>query len=204
MTATIESLIKKNEELTRKLQNANERNTKLQATVKELKEKNRLLREDLKTEKAKTRLFEANGKKITKNGAVINTKKGKWKAFQEDYPLVAKSFYDCVKKYDWIIRNHIQLAGYLRNLIEGDEKVGYQGLFDPNQLARRYAFLAAIPSNWWNGKVLWGPPPKNKDKGLERINDINNLMKEGNPTVKAFWRKFSKEWNEKNKIVESS
>ena len=177
----------------------------LRDKVKDLTEKNRSLREDNKNLrakykadvdelKAKLKLLEKTSKKkVASDGRVIKNKVGKWKQFCEDYPQLAEDYYKCVKKYGWVVRNHYHLAGYLRKLVEGDPKEGIPPQMSAERLARRYAFLASIPDNWWNGNIIWGPPPKTEEKGQSRINDLNNLIAT-NSTVKAFWKRFSRQW----------
>lgn len=182
----------------------------LMSRISKLKEENELLKaqkkklkNEIKELKGKMSILQANSTKtITPSGRVVKKKEGKWKAFTNDYPLLAKSYYECVTKYGWVVRNHYHLAGYLRKLVEGDPKEGIPPQMSADRLARRYAFLAAIPDNWWNGNVLFGPPPKTEEKGQARINDINNLMDKS--VVKSFWKKFSKEWDEKNGIQKES
>lgn len=180
------------------IQSLKEKNKDLTEKNRSLREENKILRSKYKTEtselKAKLKLLEnSTKKKVTANGTVRKTKAGKWKQFCEDYPQLADDYYKCVKKYGWVVQNHYHLAGYLRKLVEGDPKEGIPPQMSAERLARRYAFLASIPSNWWNGNILFGPPPKTEAKGQARINDLNNLI-ETNANVRAFWKKFSKEW----------
>lgn len=178
---------------------------KLKEKNKELSNKNRKLKEDFQIFKkeessknkelqAKVQLLESSTKKkVIANGNVVKSKAGKWKKFVEDYPQLADDYYKCVKKYGWVVLNHFHLAGYLRKMVEGDPKEGIPPQMSAERLARRYAFLASIPDSWWNGNILYGPPPNTEAKGQKRINDLNNLIAT-NPTVKAFWKNFSKQW----------
>lgn len=173
-----------------------ERVEKLTATNRDLRERNKKLRSENKVLKAELKLIKEKTKtSVRKNGAVVKVKVGAWKQICEDYPLLTKSYYLCVKKYGWVVRNHYHLAGYLRKMVEGDPKEGIPAQMSADRLARRYAFLAAIPDKWWNGKVLFGPPPKTEAKGQTRINELNNLIST-NPDVKSFWKRFSKHWKE--------
>lgn len=196
----IQKLKEKNQALKERNTVLTEKNRELREEIKKLKLK---YKEDVKTVKAENALLrQISKKKVIKDGRVVKNKAGKWKQFKEDYPLLADSYYECVKKYGWVVYNHFHLAGYLRKLVEGDPKEGIPPQMSAERLARRYSFLASIPDNWWNGNIIFGPPPKTENKGQERINDLNNLMST-NPTVKSFWVKFSKEWTKKTESSES-